>query len=81
MKLFLMKHDNGGSCDVYLSLLVAAIDEQDARSIHPVAPWDQCTKDDLRQWAATPADIRVHEIGTANDGITRGILMSEYCGC
>lgn len=83
LNLYIMRYDHRGEgqWDVYDSLLVAAASESDARQIHPVAEWAECTKEDLRQWAPTPADITVRCIGTAGDGIEPGILMYSYHGC
>ena len=83
LNLYIMRYDHlgEGRCDVYDSLLVAAASESDARQIHPVSEWSECTKEDLRQWAPTPADVSVYCIGTATAGVSRGILMSSYHGC
>lgn len=83
LNLYIMRYNHlgEGCCDIYDEILVAAASESDARSIHPVAEWSECTKEDLLQWAPTPEDVTVHCIGTAGDGIERGILMYNYYGC
>lgn len=76
MNLYLLEQDECRGWDTYDSCVVAAPDEHAARMIHPndlVWPdWTSCT------WCKTPKSVRVTLIGTAEDGIERGVVIASF---
>ncbi len=73
MNLYLLTQDVNDDWDTYQGAVVAARDEDDARSIHPRG--DHVWKND--NWCG-PEDVRVELIGVAKEGIERGVILTDY---
>lgn len=60
--------------DTYDSMVVAAIDEEAARKVHPSGEW--YIHD--RSWATSPEQANVQYIGVAAPEIKPGIILSSF---
>lgn len=81
MKLYKIYRDNKIDWDTYDSAIVCAIDEYDARRIHPdkedVESVDDIEKDGYDNWT-TLEHVQVAYIGEAKEGIERGVILASY---
>lgn len=80
MKLYLLSIDYRGY-DTYDSCVVAAKNEEEARTIHPAEdptypdwnPWKQSSG-----WATSPQEVTVELIGTATRGTKKGVILASF---
>ena len=77
MKLFLISQNQNNSYDTFDSAVVAAPDEDTAKSIHPrdypsilVEDWD-------RDWCH-PKYVRVQYIGEAATDVKQGVICASF---
>ncbi len=86
MKLYLLRQtDNPKEFNIYMSIIVCAQDEDDAKTIDPNGEkfteksFDK--KDDdiiLNEWAFKFSGITCKELGDANPDIKRGVIITSY---
>jgi len=81
MKLYLIEDNtndpSGVWWDRYEGAVVVAIDENDAKTIHPDGTEYKET-DANRGWVTKSSDILVTEIGEAKEGFERGVIFASY---
>jgi hypothetical protein len=77
LHLYLISQDTNQDCDTYDSAVVAAVDEYDAREIHPSG--NSASTDDyaIDSWAS-PYNVEVKFLGYAAPGITRGVICASF---
>jgi hypothetical protein len=67
--------------DTYSDFVVCAIDQNAARSIHPVDGHimnEEDLDDTYQCWAKSPKDVMVEYLGKADDRIKPGIICSSF---
>ena len=77
MNLYLLSQTVNDDYDTYDSCVVAALSEDDARTIHP---YDSPYKDeswDASTWAS-PNDVMVAFVGVADSSIARGVICASF---
>jgi len=72
MKLYLISQKENNNWDTYDSFVVAAENEEAARTIIPLSP------SKYGDWAFTLAAVEVKEIGTATDGTEAGTILGSF---
>ena len=75
MNLYLLEQDENSSYDTYDSCVVAAENEEDARSISPTGGWSDNW---YNAWASKPENVTVTLIGIADEKIEKGIVLSSF---
>lgn len=77
MKLYVLSQNVNNRYDTYDSILVAAESPEDAKTIDPYdKPFED--KGEYTSWVHSMDDIKVVEIGIANDGAVRGVIMTSF---
>ena len=75
LKLYLLTQDVNTGYETYDSCVVAAYDEEDARTITPdYASWDRMCS----SWARHPHEVEVQLLGTVTKGIERGVVHESF---
>jgi hypothetical protein len=77
MKLFLLQQEENTSWDTYDSIVVCAIDEEDAKTIDPYGDVFIPVKY-LGTWAKTKEGIICTEIGQASIDLKRGVVIGSF---
>jgi len=83
MKIYLIEDNraNYWGWDVFLGAVVVAEDSDDAKSIHPngtnFVEWSGAGRRNFG-WVDKLSEITVTEIGEANIGQPRGVVMSDF---
>lgn len=76
MNLYRITQNVNDGWDTYRGAVVAAINEVDARNIHPnnlgELIWDK-----YDSWCR-PDQVKVELIGVAVDGLERGVIIADY---
>ena len=70
MKLYLVTRTDRIGYDHFDSQVVAAFDENDARSIIP--------NGDSGSWTRNPSSLEVIQIGRPSEGVERGTVLSSF---
>ena len=88
MKLYHISQNINTGWDTYSDAVVAAESAQDAASIHPHSSskyfegWPVKEEDEAwrvhQDWANDPSEVKVVEIGEANDSIERGVNCASF---
>jgi hypothetical protein len=83
MKLYLISQSVNNDYDTYDAAVVAALDEESARNIHPhgdgVVNWTQAAREHYSgTWARTPEQVKVEYIGDAKPGTQAGVICASY---
>lgn len=81
MKLYLLENEDMacGPYDYYISCIVAARCEEEARLIRPdLLSWSDMDIRKKKEWVMDPINITVKYIGTAKRGTSSGIIHSSY---
>ena len=76
MNLYLLTQDIETGYDTFDSVVVAALTETDAKSIHPYGDdawgyWSGC-------WPKSPESVSVKLIGNAVKGTPSGVILSSF---
>jgi len=77
MKLYLLSQDDNHNYDTYDSVLVCAENEEDARTITPNGDTFK-ENEQYTSWARSASSISCQEIGTANEGQVRGVIIASF---
>lgn len=77
MKLYLLTRKKGGGHDAYDSVVVCALNEEDAKNIHPNGS-TFVEKDYSSSWVIKKQDIECEEIGAANENQERGVILASF---
>jgi hypothetical protein len=79
MKLFLIWQNELTCYDAYDYAVVAAINEDEAKNIHPSGRNDRDRwGSNWGDWASDPSDVFVKEIGIATEGTEVGVICASY---
>lgn len=80
MKLFLISQSQNNDWDTYASAVVAALDESDAKTIHPCSGNTDWPKDEhgSYEWCKSPEQVTAKYIGEADDDIRRGVILASF---
>jgi hypothetical protein len=81
MKLYLISQSVNNDYDTYSDAVVCAKDKQDAKTIHPSGRvFVSRAKENYNfgDWARNFKEIKVEEIGTANNKQKRGVICSSF---
>ena len=78
MKLFLLRHDEDPT-DRYISAVVAAGNEDEARGLDPVSgvpilDWEAAST----YWGSSKERVRAQYLGEADSSISRGRICNSY---
>ena len=73
LKLYLLTQDVNTGYETYDSCVVAAYDEEDARTIPPYGEWGQ-----VYGWAYKPSQVQTEFLGTATKGVERGVVLASF---
>ena len=82
MKLFKISQDVNNDYDTFSDAVVAALDESDAKSIHPQEIWG--IPIDLEDWNGLYStwspmeDVEAEYIGEAASNIERGVICASF---
>lgn len=77
MKLYLLSQDDNNNYDTYDSIVVCAENEDDAKTITPHGtPFKE--NEAYTSWARSAPSISCKEIGTANEGEERGVILASF---
>lgn len=75
LKLYLLTQNVNIGWDTYDSCVVAAYNEEDARTITPnYASWGGL----YSSWATHPHEVRVKLLGTIIKGVERGVVLASF---
>jgi hypothetical protein len=79
MNLYRITRPDDAGWDEFEGAVVAAVNEADARNIHPNGDLDSKMWDDraTEQWCR-PEQVIVEFIGYAKDGTKRGVILSDF---
>ena len=78
MKLYLIWQEVNNDYDTYDSAVVAALDEEDARSINPQSiNFDDWEFIDYNTWTERE-NVKVEYIGEAADNIERSVICASF---
>ena len=77
MKLYLLKQNENNDHDTYDSCIVCAKNESDAKTISPDGGVFK-EYDKYSAWAFSASAINCKEIGEANNGQKRGIILTSF---
>ena len=84
MKLYHISQDEVYGYDTFSDAVVAAPDEETAKTIHPISneiniPWpkDSCHYPPY-DWTNDPAKVTAKYIGEAAPGIDQGVICSSF---
>lgn len=79
MKLFLLSQTANDDYDTYDSAVVCAVDEEDARNIHPDGH-EYTTERENDRWGswARKSEIRIVELGEALPSVKQGVVCASY---
>ena len=78
MKLYLIWQEVNNDYDTYDSAVVAALDEEDARSINPQSiNFDDLKFKDYTTWTERE-NVKVEYIGEAADNIERSVICASF---
>jgi len=81
MKLFKIERNNEVDWDEFDGAVVCAIDEEDARSIHPNGYGDavpKTKKDETYSSWVIQDDVILTYLGEAKEGLKRGVILSSF---
>lgn len=78
MKLFLISQDQNDDYDTYDSAVVAASDEETARSMDPANGKPIKKKNWGLSWCDGPEYVTVRYLGEAVDDVEQGIICASY---
>lgn len=89
MNLYFISQDEYNGHDTYSDAVVCAEDEHEARNIHPNGKYafrndgwyDKSGKKrdyNFGEWASTPANVKLELIGTAKEGIKKGVVCASF---
>jgi len=81
MKLWKLSQDENSNWDTYDSMIVAAENEDEARMFNPNGSGLMTKKDweyKFSSWCDDPSHIKVELIGTAEAGITAGVILASF---
>lgn len=80
MKLFLISQKENTDYDTYDSAVVAAPDEETAKSMNPRdgnrVDWNEWN--DITAWCSGPEHVDVKYIGDAADGVAQGVICASF---
>lgn len=76
MKLYRIYQTVNKGYDTYSDAVVCAVDEEDAKTIHPDDE-SKVKEDEDFEWCPLK-DVQVQYIGEADDKIERGVIVSSY---
>lgn len=74
-KLYLLSQNKNNEWDTYDSCVVCAESEDEARKINPNSSGEEVKEDDIYSGWTTPKNVKVEEIGIANDNIVLGSVI------
>ena len=74
MNIYKLSHDYNSGYYTYDSLIVAALNEDEARMITPGEGFG----DYMIEWCSSPDQVTVELIGTAIDSIETGIILTSF---
>lgn len=63
--------------DTFDSIIVAALNEESARTIHPEGSWPKY-ENPYAAWCNTPDQVKVEYIGVADSKIEESIILSSF---
>ena len=72
MNLYLISQHTNCKYDTYDSAVVAAVDADDAKTIHPSGDWN------WGGWCDSPTEVTAKLIGMAAPGVERGVVLASY---
>lgn len=84
MKLYKLSQTVNNGYDTYDSVVVAAKNAKDAKTIHPSLYvedplwWKSILPDDSTSWVWSLEHIKVKYLGVAAKGIKRGLILSSF---
>ena len=90
MKLYKIEQNVVTDWDTYSDAVVCAVDEADAKSIHPCTDGQVPTPNDKgdfvlpdeeyvwRDWAENVKDVVATYLGEADDRVPRGVVVASY---
>jgi hypothetical protein len=80
MNLYLISQTTNDNYDTYDSAVVAAENEEEARSLNPSGGF--MTKEDWEalytSWCNNPKQVKVMLIGKAIEGATTGVILASF---
>jgi len=74
VNLYKISQTDNDDWDTYDSAIVCAASEDDARQINPGGRWNSS----LDGWCKSPDLVTVELLGTANDDIPAGVVLSSF---
>lgn len=77
LKLFLIKQDANRDYDTYDAAVVAAPNEEVARTMHPRdgrTNWEWYSD----TWCSTPEQVEVEYLGYARPGAKQGVILASF---
>jgi len=74
MNLYLISQEANDGYDTYDSAIVCASSFDEAREINPSGHWGR----GYSGWCATPSQVTVVKIGTADDGVDPGVVLASF---
>lgn len=77
MNLYLISQDVNNNYDTYDSAVVAALNEEDARKIHPCGDIFGVDRWDMYSWTS-PENVKVEKIGRALKDSKQGAILSSF---
>jgi hypothetical protein len=80
LKLYKVTQDSNNEWDSYQGIIVAAYNEQDARSIHPSGEWPRNDAYSYDWVAEKEVDnlLTVQYLGVADKSVKRGVLLTDF---
>lgn len=78
MKLYLLSQSQNMGHDTYDSMVVAAKNEDDAKTILPDSPHSTWGGSWSYGWAKSPEHVSAKLIGTAIKGTERGVICASF---
>ena len=80
MKLYLITQTDNDGYDAYRSAVVAADNPEQARRTHPDGSGRKIGNDPHASWVTDPKLVTAVEIGTAAEGVERGVVCANFSG-
>lgn len=74
--LYLLTQTENTGYDTFDSCIVAAKDENEARTIHPSRNPENWGDD---TWCSSPEKVTVTLLGTATNEVSFGVVLSSFC--
>lgn len=78
MNLYLLTQNVNNDYDTYDSCVVAALNEEDAKTIHPSNKPFEVPKNNYYDWVDSMDDIKCDLIGVGFSNTERGVILASF---